>query len=79
MEDLADIVQGDEDDARDVESVRRAIDRIRDDITASVRRETGRPIGDNDIIETVSRTGALKGAKGYRLNPRTVVLAAATP
>lgn len=78
VEDLADIIQGDEDDARDVESVRRAIDRIRDDITASVRRETGRPVGDNDIIETVSRTGTVKGAKGYRLNPRTVVLAATT-
>lgn len=76
VEDLADIVQVDEEDARDVESVRRAIDRVRDEITATVRRQTGRPIGDNDIIETVSRTGAIKGAKGYRLNPRTVALAA---
>ena len=79
VEELANIVQSDEEDARDVESVRRAIDRIRDEITATVRRETGRPIGDNDIIETVSRTGTLKGSRGYRLNPRTVVLAAATP
>lgn len=77
VEDLADIVQSDEDDARDAESVRRAIDRIRGDITESVRRESGNPIGSNDVIETVSRTGTLKGARGYRLNPRTVVLSAA--
>jgi hypothetical protein len=77
VEDLADIVQSDEDDARDAESVRRTIDRIRGDITKSVRRESGNPIGSNDVIETVSRTGTLKGARGYRLNPRTVVLAAA--
>lgn len=79
VEELADIVQENEDDVRDAESVRRTIDRVRDQITAVIRRETGRPIGDNDIIETVSRTGALKGSRGYRLNPRTVMLAAATP
>jgi hypothetical protein len=79
VEELADIIQEGEVDASDPESVRRTIVRIRDEITAVIRRETGKPIGDNDIIETVSRTGALKGAKGYRLNPRTVVLAAATP
>ena len=79
VEELADIVQENEDDVRDAESVRRTIDRVRDQITAVIRRETGRPIGDNDIIETVSRTGALKGSRGYRLNSRTVMLAAATP
>jgi hypothetical protein len=77
VEKLADIIQEGEVDVCDPGSVRRAIVRIRDEITTVIRRETGKPIGDNDIIETVSRTGALKGAKGYRLNPRTVVLAAA--
>lgn len=76
---LADELDRNAADASSADNVRRTIDRIRADITATVRRETGRPIGDNDIIETVSRTGTLKGSRGYRLNPRTVVLAAATP
>lgn len=76
VEDLADIVEEYETEARDAESIRRTLDRVRDQITAAIRRNTGEAIGVNDIIETVSRTGTLKGAKGYRLNPRTVVLAA---
>jgi hypothetical protein len=76
-DELADKVDQDADDACDAGSVRRAIDRIRDEIISTLRRETGRPISDDDIIETVSRSGALKRAKGYRLNPRTVSLGAA--
>ena len=76
VEDLADTVEEGEADARDAESIRRTLDRVRDQITTAIRRDTGKAIGANDVIETVSRTGTLKGAKGYRLNPHTVVLAA---
>jgi hypothetical protein len=63
-DDLADKVDQDAHDALDADSVRRTIDRMRDEISNTVRRETGKPIGDNAIIETVSRSSALKGAKG---------------
>lgn len=76
VEELADFLEEGETEARDAESIRRTLDRVRDQITTAIRRGTGEAIGVNDIIETVSRTGTLKGARGYRLNPRTVVLAA---
>ncbi|MBK8211653.1 MAG: hypothetical protein IPK78_18560 [Rhodospirillales bacterium] len=53
------------------------IDRLRDEIADAIRKTTGKPIGEHDIIENVSRSGAGKRAKGYRINPRTVTLAAA--
>lgn len=65
-------------DARDAESIRKTIDRLRDEFVETIRKTTGKPIGEYDIIENVSRTGAMKGAKGYRLNPRTVSLGAPT-
>lgn len=65
------------DEKRDTESIRRTIDRLRDEIAEAIRKATGKPIGEHDIIENVSRNSAGKGAKGYRLNPRTVTLAAA--
>ena len=79
VEELADTVEEGEADARDAESIRRTLDRVRDQICTAIRRDTGRAIDANDVIEAVSRTGTLKGAKGYRLNPRTVVLAATAP
>jgi hypothetical protein len=67
------------DEKRDTDTIRRTIDRLRDEIAEAIRKTTGKPIGEYDIIENVARSGAGKGAKGYRLNPQTVTLAAPTP
>jgi hypothetical protein len=77
-DDLADAVQQRISGVQDAQTIRRIIVRIRSDIADAVRRTTGQPIGDNDVIETVSRTGAADGAQGYRLNPATVTLGAPT-
>lgn len=58
----------------DPDSIRRSIDRVRDDIVHAVRRELGWPIDASDIVETVSRQGGRRSGEGYRLNPETVVL-----
>jgi hypothetical protein len=39
-----------------------------------VRRLKGEPIGNHDIIETTSLSGADHDSEGYRLNPMTVAL-----
>ena len=76
---MADDIGQDLPDAIDAESVRRALNRMRTQITTTIRRVKGTPIDDNDIIEAVSRTGSLPKQQGYRLNPRSVVLGAACP
>jgi hypothetical protein len=47
---------------------------MRESIVDTVRQQTGKPIGEHDVIETVSRSGADEDADGYRLNPRSVAL-----
>jgi hypothetical protein len=59
---------------QDAATIRRTLVRMRKDIATTVRRLTGEPIGDHDIIETVSRSGADHDSEGYRLNPITVAL-----
>ena len=59
---------------QDAATIRRTLVRMRNDIAATVRRRTGEPIGDHDIIETISRSGADHDAEGYRVNPMTVAL-----
>ena len=58
----------------DADSIARHIPRMRESIIDTVRQQTGQPIGEHDIIETVSRSGSAEDADGYRLNPRTVAL-----
>jgi hypothetical protein len=58
----------------DADSIARHIPRIRKSIMETVRQQTGKPIGEHDVIETVSRSGADEDAVGYRLNPRSVAL-----
>ena len=58
----------------DADSIARHIPRIRKSIIETVRQQTGKPIGQHDVIETVSRSGAGEDAEGYRLNPRSVAL-----
>jgi hypothetical protein len=73
-EDLADNVRKVTGGTHDESTIRRTLVRMRNDIAATVRRRTGEPIGDHDIIETVSRSGANEDAEGYRLNSMTVAL-----
>ncbi len=63
----------------DADSIARHIPRIRKSIIDIVRQNTGEPIGEHDIIETVSRSSADGEAEGYRLNPRTVALGPVEP
>jgi hypothetical protein len=77
-ENLADAVQKVTGGTHDEATIRRTLARMRNDIAATVRRRTGEPIGDHDIIETVSRSGADHHSEGYRLNPMTVALGAFT-
>jgi hypothetical protein len=58
----------------DADSIARHIPRIRKSIIETVRRHIGKPIGQHDVIETVSRSGADEDGVGYRLNPRSVAL-----
>ena len=58
----------------DADSIARHIPRIRKSIIETVRQYTGKPIGQHDVIETVSRSGADEDGVGYRLNPRSVAL-----
>ncbi len=76
---LADEIAKGSTEAIDAESVRRALNRMRSQITITIRRVVGAPIDDNDIIETVSRMGSRLGEQGYRLNPRSVVLGGRSP
>jgi hypothetical protein len=71
---LADAVEPFIGTVEDADSIARHIPRIRKSIVETVRRHTGKPIGQHDVIETVSRSGADEDAEGYRLNPRSVAL-----
>jgi hypothetical protein len=71
---LADAVEPFIGTVEDADSIARHIPRIRKSITETVRRQTGKPIGQHDVIETVSRSGVDEDAEGYRLNPRSVAL-----
>jgi hypothetical protein len=59
---------------QDEGTIRRTLARMRNDIAATVRRLKGEPIGNHDIIETTSLSGADHDSEGYRLNPMTVAL-----
>jgi hypothetical protein len=56
----------------DVDTVGRALRRLRDDMATAVRKELGLPIDGEDLIENRSGAGAAEGASGYRVNPRCV-------
>jgi hypothetical protein len=72
--DLADAVQEKTGGRQDPDTMRRRISGMREEIAAAIRCHTGEPVGEHDIIETVSRSGAEDGGEGYRLNPATVAL-----
>lgn len=56
----------------DVNSIRRAINRLQADIERSFKRQVGEPMDREDIIETLPWKGAAGGEYGYRVNPRRV-------
>lgn len=58
---------------RDEDLIRRTVNRLQEDIETALKKKRGDPIGREDIIETVRRTGQLDIDFGYRINPRTVV------
>jgi hypothetical protein len=76
---LADAVEPFIGAVEDADNIARNIRRIRKSIVDTVRQHSGKPIGEHDIIETVSRSGADEGAEGYRLNPRRVALGPLEP
>jgi len=63
----------------DADSIARHIPRIRKSVIETLRQHTGNPIGQHDVIETVSRSGADVDAVGYRLNPRSMALGPLQP
>jgi len=77
--DLADAIDPDAEKFDEIDSIARQIRRIRNSIIETVRQHTGEPIGEHDVIETVSRSGADEDAEGYRLNPRSVALGPIEP
>ena len=53
-------------------TVRRAINRLQEDIETAVKKKTGQPIDREDIVQTCHWKGQAAGLHGYRLNPKTV-------
>ena len=56
----------------DESTVRRAINRLQNDIENTVKRKIGLPIDREDIIQTCRWKGQGEGDHGYRINPFTV-------
>lgn len=76
---LADAIDPDAETFDEIDSIARLIRRIRNSIIETVRQHAGEPIGEHDVIETVSRSGVDEDAEGYRLNPRSVALGPIEP
>lgn len=64
--------KGEEDEATDEDSVRRAVNRLQADIETAFKRKVGDPIDREDIVETDRRANQSDKDFGYRINPRTV-------
>lgn len=56
----------------DVTTIRRAVNRLQDDIASAVKKALGLPIDREDIIETCRWKGQGDKDYGYRINPFTV-------
>ncbi|MCB2141443.1 hypothetical protein KQH29_00715 [bacterium] len=56
------------------ESLGKAIGRIRQNIEKVIKKNTGMPIDECDVIETVRWKGIGEGEYGYRLNPVSVAI-----
>ena len=57
----------------DETTVRRAINRLQNDIEKFVKKKLGLPIDKEGIIQSIRWKGEGKGEFGYRINPFTVV------
>lgn len=56
----------------DTTVVRRALNRMQEDVAEAVKRKTGAAIGREDIVEIERQAGQTDKEHGYRINPRTV-------
>ena len=56
----------------DETTVRRAINRLQEDIAKTIKREVGLPIDREDIIQTCRKQGQTDNDFGYRINPFSV-------
>jgi len=56
----------------DETTVRRAINRLQEDITKTIRKQIGLPIDREDIIQTCRKLGQTDDDFGYRINPVSV-------
>jgi hypothetical protein len=62
------------DDPASEDSLTSAIGRIRKNIEKAIKKNTGMPIDECDVIETVRWPGINEGESGYRLNPVSVAI-----
>lgn len=56
----------------DETTVRRAINRLQEDITKTIRKQIGLPIDREDIVQTCRKLGQTDDDFGYRINPISV-------
>lgn len=74
VDDLTDIIDpGNREEAVDVQTIRKAINRLQQELMETVRRELGLPIERDDIIQNVRNVGPRRKSSGFRINPRMVL------
>ncbi|MBF0165621.1 MAG: hypothetical protein HQM01_14155 [Magnetococcales bacterium] len=80
LSDLANLIDdGSREDAMDELNVRRAINRLQQELMEGIRRELGLPIGREDVIQNLrADDGRRRRRSGYRINPHTVLPRAAS-
>ncbi|MBF0424596.1 MAG: hypothetical protein HQL66_02075 [Magnetococcales bacterium] len=79
LKELTNVIDpGDKSEAIDEMNVRRAINRLQQDLSETVRRELGLPLGREDIIQNL-RDGQRRRGNGYRINPRMVLPRVSSP
>lgn len=72
--DICSLLYDDKGDPASEESLAKAIGRIRQNIEKAIKKNTGMPIDECDVIETVRWKGIGEGEYGYRLNPVSVAI-----
>ncbi|GAB0057951.1 hypothetical protein SIID45300_02285 [Candidatus Magnetaquicoccaceae bacterium FCR-1] len=80
LSDLANLIDdGSREEAMDELNVRRAINRLQQELMDGIRKELGLPIGREDVIQNLrADDGRRRRRSGYRINPHTVLPRAAS-
>lgn len=74
VDDLADAVaEKNHKEVEDAASIQRTVNRIQANITETVKKHTGAPIGPGDIIQTIRRYDSDGEDYGFRINPVSVM------